>query len=594
MSQTSGKLVIRNYAAFRGVDFSDRQDEVNFYRSPDALNMWKNYKKESGKCIETRPDVELLAEYSNAIFGLFFYGNGLLLHSGTKLYKDNEIIYEGMAEHKSNFFVYKDNIYIQDGTNYLVWDGNTVKNVEDDAYVPRTTISKPPSGGGVTYQDVNLLSPYRRNDFCSDGISTEYVLDAQNLDEEQVRVWMINEQGQQEEMTTGFTTNYVDGIVTFETAPQEPYTDGQDNVYIQYKKTIPGVADKIKNCTILELFDNRVFMSGNPNFPNLLWHSSLENPTYFSDTDYYEEGASNSAVKSLVAGNNAIWVLKAPSESNTTIFYHNPTIDANAGKVYPSTHSSISTGCRTTGINFNDTICFYSDNGLEAITGDVTTEQIISHKSSLVDSRLLNENLDNMILTEWEGYLLTIIDNKIYLADSRQYSQVNDHYEYEWYYFDLGKKITAAKVCNYIKTYNDEEFPSGWLCLCTEEQVKENGVLTTKYRMYGTHANHKSNNEVESYWTTIADEFNYPQYQKITNKKGCVADVEGEAISIYAKADNKDFDLIKTFKKIPKGYVVPRIKKKKWKSIQLKFYSKKPFSLYSTTLESYIGSYIKR
>ena len=61
------------YSKFRGVDFSSRQDEVLFYRSPDALNMWKNYKSNSGKCVETRPDLELVKEYDNDINGIYFY-----------------------------------------------------------------------------------------------------------------------------------------------------------------------------------------------------------------------------------------------------------------------------------------------------------------------------------------------------------------------------------------------------------------------------------------------------------------------------------------------------------------------------------------
>lgn len=578
MTQTSGSLITRNYNQFRGVDFSNRKDEVNIYRSPDALNMWKNYRNSNGKCIETRPDVALLKEYSNPIFGLFFYDSGMLVHSGTNLYDGDTLLYSSMAEHKSNYFVFNNLIYIMDGTNYLQFDGTSVTAVT--GYVPTTSISRSPLGGGVIYEDVNFLSDYRVNSFCADGENTEYHLDSQNLDNEAVHVWILNEEGQKEEVTEGFSTNYTDGIVTFETAPEVPLTDGEDNVFIRYKKTVSGYANTIKNCTLVELFDNRVFVSGNDNYPNKVWHCSLNDPTYFSDLDYYEEGEVDSKVKSMVAGNNALWVLKSPSKSNTSIFYHNPTIDSTYGKIYPSVHSSISTGCKTIGLNFNDTICFYSENGLEAITSDVTTEQVISHKSSLVDSRLLNEtHYDNMILEEWEGYLLTIIDNKIYLADSRQFAQINDHYEYEWYYFELDQKITSTRVKN------------GVLYLATEETKKVNGVNTTYYRIYTL--TNTGDREVEAYWTTIEDEFNYPQYQKITNKKGCVVDISGEKVSIYAKTDNKEFDFIKTFS-IKKGYVVPRIKKKKWKSIQLMFYSTLPFSLYSSTLESYIGSYIKR
>lgn len=582
-TQVSGALISRNYSNFRGVDFSNRKDEVNLFRTPDALNMWKNYKSTGGKAIETRPDVELLKEYSASIFGHFFYDyNGEtheIVHSGTNLYDDDNIIYENMAEHKSLFFVFNNKLYIKDATNYLVYDGNTCTPVV--GFIPTTTIGRSPAGGGTLYQDVNLLSPYRKNSFVADGNSTEYNLDAEQIDGD-VRVWVIDEDGHEQE-TTAFTVNANAGIVTFTTAPSEPLTTGQDNVIIQYKKTVEGYADRILKCTLLENFDNRVFFSGNPDYPNFLWHCSLNDPTYCSDLDYYAEGVDDAKVKSIVAGNNALWVLKAPSQSNTTIFYHNPVIDSEYGKVYPSTHSSISTGCKTKGVNFNDTICFFSERGLEGITGDVTTEQTLSHKSSFVDNRLLNEeNYDNMILEEWEGYLLVMIDNKIYLADSRQQATVVDHTEYEWYYFELDQKITGSLVKN------------GILYLSTEEIEKVNGVPTTKYRIY-TLTNDNKTRRIPAYWTTIEDEFNYPQYQKTTNKKGCVVDLDGDEITVYAKTDNNSFDLVKNIQNIKhKDYMVVRIKKKKWKSIQLKFYSKKPFNIYSSTLEAYVGSYVKR
>lgn len=575
----SGNLITRNYSNFRGVDFSNRKDEVNLYRSPDALNMWRNYKSTSGRCIETRPDIELLKEYGNTIFGLFFYNSNdkseMIVHSGKKLYANDSVIYESMAEHKSNFFIFDNILYIKDGTNYLMYDGTEVKEVV--GYIPTTSISRAPSGGGTIYEDVNLLSNLRKNTFTADGESTEYFLDVPYLDEDsEVKVW-IND----EEITEGFTVDYDAGKVTFTTAPTEPLTDGQDNVIIQFSKTTEGYADRIKKCELVEVFDNRVFFSGNPDYPNMLWHCSLNDPSYCSDLDYYAEGVDDSKVKSIVAGNNALWVMKEPSQSNTTIFYHNPTIDSDYGKIYPSTHSSISTGCVTTGINFNDTICFFSERGLEAISGDVTTEQVIGHKSTLVDTRLLNEeNYNNMILEEWEGYLLVIVGSKMYLADSRQLTSINNNPEYEWFYFEFDKEIVSTRV------------KSGVLYLCVEEEVKENNESVIKHRIY-TLTNFNDTREVEAYWTTLEDEFKYPQYQKITNKKGCVLDMEGSEISVYARADNKEFDLIKKYENT-KGYVVPRIKKKKWKTIQLKFYSKKPFSLYSCTLESYIGSYVKR
>ena len=98
--------------------------------------------------------------------------------------------------------------------------------------------------------------------------------------------------------------------------------------------------------------------------------------------------------------------------------------------------------------------------------------------------------------------------------------------------------------------------------------------------------------DVESYWVTPKDKFKAPQKLKTTNKRGCVVEATGD-ISLYAKVEDSDFELIGTYENI-EDYFVSRIKRKKWKDIQLKFYSKTRFSLETATLECFIGGYIKR
>ena len=408
--------------------------------------------------------------------------------------------------------------------------------------------------------------PYRKNTFVADGESTVYYLDAKGIDNVSPVV-KVNDTILTP--TTDYTWDIQDGKVTFVNAPTAPLTDGQANVEITFQKTVSGYADRIKKCTILEVFDNRVFFSGNQDYPNTVWHSSLNDPSYCSDLDYYNEGLDLSPVKSMVAGNNALWVFKEPSQANTTVFYHNPVVDSEYGKIYPSTHSSISTGCIATGINFNDDIVFFSDRGMEAINGDITTEQVLAHRSSLIDSKLLNEtNYKNLLLEEWEGYLLIIIDNKVYLADSRKMFTNETHPEYEFFYWELSKSVTCTQV------------KDGVLYLGTSD-----GIYTL--------TNNQNTREISAYWTTPEDEFKYPQYQKTTNKRGCVIDMSGTEVNVSVRTDNSTFELINTYT-TTKDYVVARIKKKKWKSIQLKIGSSKPFKLYSNTLEAYVGGYIKR
>ena len=564
-SASSGSLVFRNYQGFRGVDFSNRKDEVAIFRSPDALNVWKNYKGSNGNCIETRPELEIIKECEEKIYGFYMFNGDKIMHTGTKLYNEDKLIYKDMAEKESKFFIYGKLLYIKDGVHYLVYDGEIVKEVE--GYIPTTTISKAPTGEGKTFDDVNLLTGLRKNQFCSDGESTEYFLDVECFDEDYVPIVSID--GDVIDKTQ-YTYDATKGNIIFKEAPSKPLTDGQDNVVIQLKKVVEGYREKIEKCTLVEVFDNRVFFSGNPEYPNLLWHCSLNLPNYCSDTDYYTEGVDDSKIKALVAGNNALWVMKEPSQTNTTIFYHNPAVDDETGKIYPSTHSSISIGCIATAINFNDDICFFRDRGMESISGDVTTEQAITHRSSLIDNRLLNEkDYKDMKLVEWEGYLLIIIGNKIYLADSRSLFTNNEHYEYEWFYWEFEEIIKNALVKDEV------------LYLCSDKKIC-------------TLTNTKKDREVNAYFTTLADEMNYPQMWKTTNKKATVIDVECSKMKLEVRTDNNSFTTIGVFNSTTKGYVKPRIKAKKFKSVQLKFSSMVPFSLYSCTLEAYLGNVVKR
>ena len=562
---STGQLVSRIYSQFRGADF--RGEEINIIRSPDCLNIWKDYKETES--IRTRPGMKIHTQFEDTVYGIFFFRDEQIIHSGTKLYKVKDgvktVLFSDLTEGASNSFVYEDKWYFKDGKHYLQYDGTTIKDVE--GYIPTTSIGRKPAGGGTVYEDVNILSSNRKNSFLSDGTSLEYVLDAQNLDTSFLPVVTVNDKDvPQIDQGTRWTVDYAAGKITFTSPPAEPLTVGRDNVVIEFRRTVSGYKDKILNCTLLQVFDNRVFFSGNKDYPNFVWHCSLDDPSYCSDLDYYKEGLDSAKVNGLVAGNNALWVFREPSDAHTTVFYHTPTIDSEYGKIYPSQHSSITTGCVGKAINFNDDIVFFSERGMEGISGDITTEQVVAHRSTLVDRKMIAEaDYRNMILEEWEGYLFVFIGSKAYLADSRAVFQNENHIEYEWFYWDMGKNITCTRV------------EDGVLYLGTED-----GVYTL--------TDNKS--DIESYWVTPKDKFNSPHKLKTTNKRGCVAEATGD-ISVYVKVEDTDFELIGTYNNVT-DYFVSRIKRKKWKDIQMKFHSKTRFSLETVTLESWIGGYIKR
>jgi len=589
-------LVKRQYADLAGVDFKNSENLVNLNRSPDALNVYKDYLSE-GVCIQTRPGMKLIGKIGQKINGIYIYQKTkAIVHSGNELYlwsnfPDNpelEILKTDMIDNKTSFFMLNDKLYINDGSNYLVYDGE-LRNVSEDAYIPTTTIGRLPSGGGEEYQDVNILTGYRKNQFCADGVSKEYYLDSVNIDLVE-KVWINDAE------TTEYNVNLTLGKITFNTAPNKPEIDGQDNVVVLFKKEIEGYKTRISKCKISLMFENRAFFSGNINYPNAVFHSILNNPAYISDLSYYQDGSEDNPIKDMTVGNNILWVFKESNQNGSTIFYHIPTTDGTLGRIYPSKQGNISTGCYSKCINFNDDIAFLSRNGLEGITGDISSEQLLSHRSSLVDNKLINtNNYSDAQMTEWRGYLLIFVDKYIFLADSRQKFQGINGIEYEWYFWDI-----STVNPNMIKEYDGDLYIGG-----------KDGKI---YILDGTNDN---DNPIESYWTTPLDAFGYSNKLKTSNKRGGIARIKiipNGIIKIAEKTNKKQlkdinrkslhgfnynsctYDNFSYFSKND-SYIMYKIKEKKFIELSLKFYSDeldKPFGLYSATIEAFVGGYIKR
>lgn len=605
MTSTSLK---RTYADFRGVDFLNEPSLVATNRSPDALNVWKNYKDTQETCIETRPGYRKIAQIGTKINGIYLFNlSTAIVHSGNSLYEWSNFpsepnedslreLYNNMSSNERTAFnKFGDNLYINDGSNYILYDGNQVREVKEDAFIPRTTIGRKPTGGGETLQDVNVLQPKRTNSFLADGTSTQYVLDAIGIDSTEV-IAVVNDITLTE--GTDFTVNRASGIVTFNTAPAQPSLAGTDNVFITFSKTVLDYEDRIKKCTKATIFDSRIFYTGNPEFPNAIFHCELNNPAYISDLSYYEDGSSDSRIKDIVVGSNVLWVFKDLDQNNANVFYHEQMLDETQGAVYPCKQGNVSTSCYARGINFKDDIVYISRDGLEGITTEnIDSRQAIAHRSSLVDSKMINNsNYSDAQMVEWQGYLLILVGGEVFLADSRQkYSSLNS-FEYEWYYWDISN--CSPRV---LKEYKDKLYIG----------ANDGSIFIVE----GTNDNEEA---ILSYWTTPMDNFGYDNKLKTTNKRGGIVKIKtvpNGIVKISRKINTSDeykyitqksltgFDFKSldfrnfSFVTTNQSYVILKIKEKKINEISLKFYSDekdKPFGLFSAALEAFIGGYIKK
>lgn len=344
-------------------------------------------------------------------------------------------------------------------------------------------------------QGINCLQPLQRNKFASDGESLNYHLNQQGLDSRAVEVEIYNQlTGETTKLyeEVNFTVNRTSGIITFfSVIPKDCL------VYVLFSKTLSGLRNRILNCTIFTEFDNRFFASGNPDYPQAIFWCEEDDIEYFSEDNKLEVGMDLAQVKTLIPGNNVLWAVKETGQNQAGAYYLTPTINSKYGKYYTPVSGNITTGCVSTGINFNDDIVFFSKNGLEGFNSSAMySEQVLGHRSTYIDARLLSEkNYKNIKLCEYQGYLLALINSNVYVADKRKRINTGSgSTEYEWFYWELPHNIT------YITEYQ------GQLYLGNND-----GELYT--------FTYDGEEEVESYWTTCEDTFGYPSYTKTTGKK---------------------------------------------------------------------------
>lgn len=220
--------------------------------------------------------------------------------------------------------------------------------------------------------------------------------------------------------------------------------------------------DAINKCTVSECFDGRVFLSGNPSFPNTVFYSARDrygnmNPLYFGVMNYFNDGVGGFPVISLLSSGDALAVFKSGDDGSGSIFYHAPKetgIDI-LPKVYPVSY--IHSGIYAVGesISFLDDPVFVSALGVSALDKKaINLDRSIACRSHNVNPELLSQDLSRASFAVWCGYLVLLVDGKIFLADSRApFRHETGNTEYEWYYLSgIGTFTGDDFVYEYIKS----------------------------------------------------------------------------------------------------------------------------------------------
>lgn len=432
------------FEGFKGVDFTTDSTQVNAYRSPEAPNMVSD----SGGFPEKRLGWRTLDKVEAPVNGLFHCEidgtTKFLVHGGTKIYEFDgkilKVIREGVNNHRSSFFFVTDKAYVLTGKEYLVYDGKEIKPVE--GFIPTTTISSKPAGGGVAFDEVNLIQPKRKNGFLADGTSAKYQLDTTDI----TSVDEITVNGT---ATTEYTVDLKTGVITFSTPPAAPAVAGQDNVFVTFSKTVEGYADRINGCTISTIYGgtgaDRVFVTGNPKFKSTDWVCALNDPTYFPDLSYTNVGVDGTEIVGYCRIGDEQAIFKRDNQQDSTIYLRYVSANPLTGKkAFAIKQGLQGIGALATG-SFGyllDEPLFLSRRGIYALTNNaITYSNSVQNRSYFVDARLTKEpNLQDAVSAVWLGYYILCVNNHCYLLDGNQNRaykpQSYGDFVYECYYWE--------------------------------------------------------------------------------------------------------------------------------------------------------------
>ncbi|MBE7002674.1 MAG: hypothetical protein E7425_00105 [Ruminococcaceae bacterium] len=418
----------KRYNRFRGVDFSTDPALVDDTRSPWAPNMVSD----RGGMPEKRPGWRMLKTLDGQINGMFSAEFGgtrhLLAHAGTRLWRwytdetASETLATGLPNERSTAVFMGGYLWIFTGAKLLRYDGTVCVDASADAYVPLTMISSAPSGGGQSYEPVNLIGNRQRVGFLADGTSTVYKLPYDSVD----AIGDVEVDGTV--LASGVTRDAVHGTVTFVTAPAAPAAGAADNVQITFTKSIAGSADKIAKCTVATVWgvggaSDRIIAAGNPDLPNLDFICAYDDGTYWPDLNYAVIGTEETRIMGYCRLGDQLAIVKEENGQDSSVFLRSGYLDEDGEAVFAVKPCLAGVGAVTRfgfGNIGNEQLILTGGGVYALITNSLTAERIAQNRSFYVDPKLIREPLGEATACSYDGCFLIFVNGRVYGLDGRQ------------------------------------------------------------------------------------------------------------------------------------------------------------------------------
>lgn len=530
----------------RGVDFTSSPMTASPNRAVDMRN-WINENGVLRKRYGWRQKWQI--PEGARINGMFYYEHeehkALLIHAGKALYRivdplradtETECISDSLDDAvqdiKSSFFYQNGRCYILCGS-YIVYGSELNENLETvyqlsyvadryDTYIPTTTVAIGPREEDTrkTLEGVNRLSSWRRNELAAlsaddypelVGVIVEkpatYLLDPyttlQTIDLSSVSIVVP---GEGEDLYLSVEPESEQSAVIRYGGEEYGYLSAQGVLELSYGFLYGAVVtfrvNEHESARTIEQslfgttfgiggYNDRLFIAGDPEHPNVVYYSEMDDYTYFPDNFYAVIGAESAPVTGFSRLSDGVLAIhKRDGFYDPTIYYMTANLDTQYSEggqiekqtaVFSFTPGVIGEGCVSAyaTANLSDDPVFLSGNGLFGLVlpeNTATSSRFAKERSYAISSRLRQHaDLSKAVGVVYKNRYYLALDGVCYVADARyKFYRENDadaSFNYEWWYWDnvparvwltldgvLYFGTDEGRICRFDEEYTDRTF----------------------------------------------------------------------------------------------------------------------------------------
>lgn len=309
-----GEAVVQeNFRITKNYKPQKRPGHWTFVNSPDPIRGWW-YGLIGGQKVLLFATGGKLYRYNLALEGISIDIADLLSGSwkDTNLWVDGDnwdedanaplVSIGNIDDSHTEFRWFNNAVYILNDVDFKTYDGTTYADVSH--YVPTVFLASPPTGGGTVFEEINLLTGLKKQEFVGNGSATVYTLAETAIDSAYTPIITVNGVS-----TTAFTTNFANGTVTFTTAPALA-----SKVIIQWRKNAtsnPTLVLSHKHMTDYGVEnDTNLFLFGSTLEQNVIRYSMVGKPNYFPANAFVKVSSTQFAITDLVSQYQSLIVFK--------------------------------------------------------------------------------------------------------------------------------------------------------------------------------------------------------------------------------------------------------------------------------------------